>query len=196
MPSVAHAMKAWQWMKEFTSEAMPCEECEDQDCEHPVRQYSGISRFCKLGQEDRAWVGYPFGAYFYCNSKGEGLIRHKQVLHGLGEALGKKHVKTFHNAWQKGHVEVILKRYCTEMELNLGPSDEYERPASADAWEEAIEKAFDVNKENALQPDYLIQDILFRWLEFAWSRGDPTAVEFNNGEPFYTPTVSYHNKEG
>jgi hypothetical protein len=178
MPTVAHAMKVWQFEKDFTKDHM------------------GKDRFCKLGQEDRNWVPYPFGGYFYCYGKEEGLKRHEEVVKGLGEALGKKNVKTFPHAWRKGYVEVILKRYCTEMELNLGPSDEYERPAVADGWEEAIEVAFDVEKENAIQPAFLIQDVLFRWLEFAWDRGDPTATEFNNGEPFYTPTVSYHNKEG
>ena len=106
-----------------------------------------------------------------------------------------KVVKTFPNAWRKGYVEVILKRYCTEFEITLGASDKYEHPPGADHFEEKIDRAFDPGKMNPTQPDYLVEHVLFEYLRYAWSIGDPTAGEFNNGDPYYTPVITYHGEK-
>ena len=50
-PTVAHLLKIWTWQKEFTKDHM------------------GKDRFCKNMIEERDWVPYPYGAYFYCDSK-------------------------------------------------------------------------------------------------------------------------------
>lgn len=177
MPTVAHLLKMWSWQKQFS------------------KGFEYEDRFCKCGIEERRHVTYPYGAYFYCDSKDQALQRFDEVLAGMQEIFGAKHVKTFSGAHHKGHVEVIMKRYCTEFEIKLGPSDKYERTANHDLFEEKIINAFDMTKPNITQPDYVIEHVLREWLEFAYDRGDMTCLEFNNGEAFYSPVVTYHLRE-
>lgn len=135
-------------------------------------------RFCKCGIEKRHWVHYQYGGYFYCDSKTEGLKRFVDVR----EAMDKINP----------NIDVILKRYCTEFEIKLGPSKEYQQPPLAKQMEKEIFAAFKKDVGNPKQPVYLIKHILRTWLEFAYDRGDKTALEFNDGKPFYTPTQTYH----
>jgi hypothetical protein len=145
-----------------------------------TKQSFGKSRFCKCGMEERKHVHYQYGAYFYCDSKEQGQKRYKEVRAAI-DAIDPS-------------IEVTLKRYCTEFELRLGPTKSYKRPAHADYCEEEIAEAFEFNKINPTQPDYLVRHVMRRWLEHAWDRGDPTAKEFNNGKPFYTPCETYHGE--
>ncbi len=179
MHTVAQLMKHWHWQKDFTND--------------PAFRHK--SRFCKCGIEERKWVFYQYGAYFYCGTKEQMLERHQQVLEGLQDCFGAKNVKTFPGAYRKGYIEVIGKRYCTEFEIKLGPSDEYKRPIAADIFEEKIMANFDREKINPRQSDAMIEHILKQWLIFAWDRGDPTAMQFNSNKPYYSEPVTYHNQE-
>lgn len=140
----------------------------------------GTDRFCKCGIEERPWVNYNYGGYFYNDSKEQGLQRWKEVR----EAVDKINPD----------IPVILKRYCTEFELKLGPSDLYEWTPWMDKAEKMIFDAIDFTSmgENAVQPDYLIRHCMRKWIEFAYDRGDATALLFNENEPLYSPTITYH----
>jgi len=132
-----------------------------------TKKCQGSGRFCKCGIEKRHWVHYQYGAYFYCDSKEQGQRRYKEVRAAVNRI--------------DPSIEVTLKRGCTEMEIKCGPTDKYEQP-------------FESNKVNPSQPLYLVRHIMKEWLLFAWDRGDPTAIEFNNGEPFYSQCVTYHEE--
>jgi hypothetical protein len=157
-------MKLWQFEKEFTADCM------------------GEDRYCKCGIEERPWVHYNYGGYFYCDSLEQGLLRYDEVRAGV-DLIDPE-------------IPVILKRYCTEFEIKLGPSDKYERPNWADAMEANIFDAVDLGSigTNEVQPSYLVEYCLGKWIEFAWDRGDPTAILFNDNEPLYSPCVTYHDK--
>jgi len=147
--------------------------------------YLGKGRFCKCGIELRTWVPQLYGAYFYTRSKGQGLARWEEV---------RKMVDAINP-----NIPVILKRYCTEFELRLGPSDQYRPPAHAEALEREIWGALDIEplvRTVSLQPAYLRGHVIRKWIEWAWSAGDETAMAFNDGEPLYTPSVTYHPGDG
>ncbi len=140
------------------------------------------TRFCKCGIEERDWVPRNYGGYFYTSSKKEGLIRYKQVRAGMDRV--------------NPEIPVTLKRYCTEFEIKLGPSDKYEWVEGTENLERHILNALDLTGLGgpALQPDYQVAHNLAEWIKYAWSRGDPTAEAFNDNEPLYTPAVTYHNE--
>ena len=107
MQTVKQLIAFLEWQKEFSKDTM------------------GTGRFCKCGIERRDYVAYQYGAYFYCDSKEQGLRRHAQVVAGIKE-LG----------WDD--VQVTLKRYCTEFEVNLGDSGEYQQTADGVELEKQI----------------------------------------------------------
>jgi len=89
---------------------------------------------------------------------------------------------------------VTLKRYCTEFEIKLGPSNEYQWQDGIEDIEKAIFAAVDLESigRPALQPTWLVGHIVRKWIEHAWDRADPTAIMFNDNQPLYTPSVTYH----
>jgi hypothetical protein len=143
--------------------------------------YIHKDRFCKCGIEERDWVPRNYGGYFYCSSKEQGLIRYKQVRKAVDKI--------------NPEIPVSLKRYCTEFEIKLGPSDKYEWAEGTENLEKHIFNALDLRPldDDAIQPDWMIAHNLAAWIKFAWGRGDPTAEAFNDNQPLYTPAVTYHN---
>lgn len=145
-----------------------------------TKDYKKKDRFCKCGIEERQYVHYNYGGYFYCDSKEQGLERYEQVRKAVDKI--------------NPNIPVILKRYCTEFELKLGPSDQYEWQPGTKALENAIFDAIDLNSigMNVTQPDYLVAHNLRKWIEFAWGIGDHTVIMFNDNQPLYSPCVTYH----
>ena len=144
-----------------------------------VKGFESKDRFCKCGIEERKYVTYPYGGYFYCNSKTDGLKRYRQVRDAMDKI--------------NPDIVVILKRYCTEFEIKLGPTKEYDQPPLAKAMEKKIYAAVDRVKGNPKQPKYLLEHVFRQWLEFAYDRGDKTCLRFNDGKPFYTGCQTYHD---
>lgn len=152
-----------------------------------------LNAHSKLGIEEREWVGGNYGAYFYTTSISQGRRRWGQVMRAMAqEPLLRPLVAA--TMEEDGKDYVTLKRYCTEYELLLGPSDKYEVPEMAEVWEKAAFAHFDLTKWYG-QPQYVKDHVMFRWLKFAYERGDETALLFNDGKPFVTPPVTYHVKE-
>jgi len=138
-------------------------------------------RFCKCGIEERGYTSHNYGGYFYNRSKEEGLQCWEEVRDGIDKINPR--------------IPVILKRYCTEFELAMGPSDKYEQPEGTKDLEAAIFAAIDVESQgnNRLQPEYLAAHNIRMWMEHAWLIGDMTVMKFNDGEPLFTPSVTYHD---
>jgi hypothetical protein len=178
MHTVEQLMAMAQWQKSWTVSDM------------------GKDRFCKCGIELRSYTFYPYGAYFYTKGLEQGKLRHGQVYGEMQRLFGAENVSDVPGSFNSGKVEVILKRYCTEYEMSLGPTDEYKPPEAAAAMEKVLEAAFLLEKHTPGQPDYLIRHIMYQWLVFAWKNGDDTAMKFNNNEPLYTPLVTYHDQRG
>jgi len=142
----------------------------------------GKGHYCKCGVEPRQHVNQHYGAYFYCKSQEHGLHRYEQVRSAVNG------IDT--------EIPVTLKRYCTEFELSCGPSDKYQRQPDHDIIEAEILKAVDLEpfRGQYLQPDFLVRHILYQWVMFAWDRKDPTVNLFNDDEPIFPPSVTYHEE--
>jgi len=158
-------MALYEFQKEFTA------------------NYMTKDRFCKCGVEERAWTPYNYGGYFYNRSKQQGLERYAQVRKAVDKI--------------NPNIPVILKRYCTEFEIRLGPSDKYKRPEGSDILEKRIWDIIDWDSigDNVPQQPDVVEKNLSKWIEFAWDRGDHTAIMFNDGEPLYEPCVTYHKQQ-
>ena len=138
--------------------------------------------YCKCGIEQRPYVSVQYGGYFYCTGLEQGKKRWRQVRELVDKMISSE-------------VPVTLKKYCTEFEIKLGPTKTYKRPMHAGLVEKRIEGALDLNiLKNVITPQYLKDHVMWKWLNFAWERGDMTCLEYNNGKPFYTPSETYHDE--
>ena len=133
-------------------------------------------RYCKCGVELRDYVSSRYGGYFYNETKTEGLKRLEVVKAAMAKI--------------NPDAEVILKRYCTEFELQFGPTKKYVRPENADAVEKLVSPWVESPK-NPRQPVYIRKHIMKEWIEFAHSRGDMSYIQFNHGEPLFPKVDTY-----
>lgn len=135
----------------------------------------------KCGWESRDWVHGNYGGYFYAR----GLEHGKQLEKELVPIIKEK----------CGDVPIHLKRFCTEFEYRLcpGATSKYLQPKWAQKVEAKVLHASDDYYKNDLkyQPDYLKEHVMLLWLKKAYSAGDKTALEFNNGQPFSPQVETY-----
>jgi hypothetical protein len=138
--------------------------------------------YCKCGIEDRPYVNANYGGYNYNQGLKSGKRSYKIIRKLIDEEIDPS-------------VSVILKRGCTEMELALGPTKQYQPPEWADAEEDKITQYVDFIK-NKIPTPKLIADHTFRkWLEFAWDRKDNTCLEFSDGIPIYPNKIDTYHEE-
>ncbi len=143
-----------------------------------------LDRPSKCGIEEREHVHALYGAYWYCPIS-EGLkgarelynIVKAEVEASLGEGTG-----------------VILKRGCTEMELNHGPSDRWVYTAAHAELEMHLDNHYEVKRRDKVLPKYLETRTIRRWIEWAYSHGDETYREYTDG-PLTRPVVTYHDSD-
>jgi hypothetical protein len=163
--SLYELMRLYEFQREFSADRM------------------GTGHFCKCGIETRPYVPQSYGGYFYCQSLEHGLHRYQQVRAAVDKI--------------NPNIPVVLKRYCTEFELALGPSDKYQWVEGTEALEAAVFNAIDFDSigKPCLQPAFMVRHIIRKWIEFAWDRGDSTAIMFNDNQPLFPPVVTYHKPD-
>ena len=139
-----------------------------------------LDRPSKCGIETRSTVFGNYGGYFYNRGLQAGLECYNEVRQAVDEEIG---VDT----------KVILKRGCTEMELSVGRSDDWEiKPEQA-----AFEARFNTLILNDLpvfsQADHVKDEVRQKWIERAYDVGDETVLHYNGGEPLFPDYVTYHH---
>ena len=167
MHTVQQLWDLWQWQEQW------------------VKGHEHKDRFCKCGPEKRVYVRSKYGAYFYCDSKQEGLLRKEEVKAELSKLFG--HIGKF----EDGLVEVTLKRGCTEMELGTCSSTEYVKSDFERYCEERIMAFIDRPKVNPRLPKELAEYVLLQWFKYAWSINDMTVKQFNGGKDLYGSCTTY-----
>lgn len=133
---------------------------------------------CKCGVEIRDDVPRNYGAYWY----NEGLEQGRKC-YGLVRGLMDKYVGT--------HIRVGLKRACTEMERQFGPSDKWEIPEGQLEFERKVRTVFTEQPRTAQQTDQIRKHVKNKWIKFAHSRGDMSYLKYTGGTPLYPPYVLY-----
>jgi len=139
-----------------------------------------LDRPAKCGIEVRSYTPAHYGGYFYNASLDEGKECYKIVREAINEAISPD-------------VKVILKRGCTEMELNAGPSALWKFTKEQVELEEYITARVDYSFgiDNS-QPDFLLNQLYKRWTLWAHSHNDMTYLEYTDGNVLYPPPVTYH----
>lgn len=145
-------------------------------------EFVKLGLYCKCGIEERNYVHGNYGGYQYSRGLRKGRECYEVVRFLVSAHLGSD-------------VGVILKRGCTEMELNLGPSKEYVVPDWADELEDKIMEAVELPKENPPTPKFIADHTIRKWLEFAWDRGDKTCLEFSDGIPIFPNKIDTYHEE-
>ena len=137
--------------------------------------------WCKCGIEEREFVPRDYGGYFYTQGIDVGKTRWKTVREKVNKSISEE-------------TPVILKRYCTEFELQHGPSDKYFPPEGSDELEKQIWETIEIVSGGIKQPQFIINNTIQTWMIFAWGRGDMTVKLYNNGKPLFRPSVTYHDE--
>lgn len=140
-----------------------------------------MGRPAKHGIEMRETVHGLYGGYWYTKSLEEG----RECYRAVREAVDAEPLLG-------PDTPVLLKRACTEYEMECGPSDKWEVTADQKRIEELVNNTFVRDPVAQQQPDHVINRVHRRWIEFAYAAGDPTYKHFTNGEPVHPPYVTYH----
>ena len=131
----------------------------------------------KCGIEKRYSVGALYGGYVYNDSKEEGLENKVMLEKVIHKKIGK-------------HVDIFLKRACTEFEHKFGDSTKWTVTEDQKVLESRLELLF-VDRGKAIhQSDEIKHHVMANWIKFAFAQGDPTAKEFSD-KPLYPPYVTY-----
>ncbi len=134
----------------------------------------------KCGIEIRDYTHRLYGGYFYCNSLDQGRERYKIVREAVSDAIGP-------------HVNVILKRGCTEFEMERGPSVFWVvTPEALEIERRVEERVENMASFDVYQPDYINARVKKHWVHWAYCCGDPTYADYTGGETLYPPPVMYH----
>ena len=142
-----------------------------------------LDKPAKCGIEHRQYVFGLYGGYWYNRGLDEGLERYKEVRKAINEDpdLGSD-------------TKVILKRACTEMEMEVGPSDKWELTAEQIEMERLIYKHLNCDLIKRRQSEIGVDFVQARWIEFAYGWGDETVFEYLDPDrPIYKPLVTYHH---
>lgn len=136
----------------------------------------------KCGIEVRPTVHGNYGGYFYNWGLEMGLQRYKDVREAIDntEHLGPG-------------TKVLLKRACTEYELELGDSAKWEIKPEQMEWENLINEWVVRDVVYRKQADHSLAYVHRKWIEHAYSIGDPTYADFTDGEPLHKPYVTYQH---
>jgi len=144
--------------------------------------------WCKCGIEMRDWTpGKIYGGYFYTNSYEVGIERWKTVRKNVSEKISPD-------------VSVILKRYCTEFEINTGDSSKYLRPEGADAIEDMFWHILEMDTLGITQPEWALLETYQQWIQHGWRWGSEEdrkqiEVDHNEGQPLYIIPRTYNPEE-
>ena len=138
----------------------------------------------KCGIEMRAHVFGLYGGYFY-----------NRGLSAGHECYGKVRAAVDADPELGPGVSVILKRACTEMEQECGPSDKWEIYPNQIEIEQLINRKVSTDLMLRQQPDIVIDHVHGKWIRFAYQWGDETVFDYIDPEmPLYPPYVTYHDK--
>ena len=148
----------------------------------------------KCGIEERVYVHGNYGCYWYGHGLEGGLENYRRIF----DTLEKYELlqPLLEERDSKGRTtRLILKRACTEFEMEFGDSQKWYQTPKAKKWEDWLEKIVIKPDAGLPQPDYVQHRVKLDWLKHAYSIGDETALKFNDGEMFYPNYTIYHEGE-
>jgi len=139
---------------------------------------------CKAGIELRPSVEGLYGGYFYNQGLEDGKACYVRVRAAIDA-----------NPHLGPEVPVILKRGCTEMEHETGPSDKWEVSEEQVIIENLVREWVVLAPDLDAQPEPIVWRTKRKWIEFARQNGDKTYKKFTGGKLIVPGYVTYHDKE-
>lgn len=141
----------------------------------------------KIGIDERYYTNGHFNGFIYCDGHKDALNKYKVVRELVDELIPTGR-----------DIPIIVKRSCTEFEKRHGPTDnEFWQTMTEDEYElqHRIEDIFKSELVSAVQPDWLKNKIITRFVKWANTVGDKTWVDYFGGTDFLTmKAVTYHNQ--
>ena len=147
---------------------------------HELQKNLGLHSKC--GIEQRPYTPRLYGGYWYA-----------PLGCSIEEAqeLGKK-VKGEVDKLFGGRVKTILKRACTEMELQYGNSNEWELTEYDEFHYSLFDAMFAKVELPKEVPGFALTHTMKQWIEFAYEHGDKTCEKYMD-KPIVNPPVDYMN---
>jgi hypothetical protein len=137
---------------------------------------------CKCGLELRDYVPALYGGYVYSLGIDEGRELHRLVGDAVAEQISPD-------------VPVILKRACTEFELEYGDSEKWRYRPGWRLCEQWVDDHFRFPARAPDQPDFVQVSVMNNWFRHAHGAGDMSYLILNGGEAIHNPSVTY-KREG
>jgi len=140
----------------------------------------------KCGVEVRSFVPHYYGAYWYTRSIEEG----QEVYHRVRTKVDYE--------IDKG-ISIVLKRACTEYEMEFGDSSKWEMPENQAEKEKEFEEIYTRDlKAPYKTPSKIEAYIKSKWIVFAATQKIPdmTYLELTDGKPLvpHVQYKTYHSK--
>ena len=135
----------------------------------------------KCGIEMRDYTPKFYGGYFYNRSLDEGREKWKIVKDAVSEFISP----------EVGN-GVILKRGCTEYEMEVGPSLYWTVNPQQQRILDIIEAFVDVKRGHGEQSLMLKRNVHLKWLLWAHFIGDMSYLDYNGGQKLFPDYVKYH----
>lgn len=144
--------------------------------------------WCKCGIEQRMYVPGLYGGYFYTDDRETWRKRYDEVRERVTQRIGD--------------ISVVMKRYCTEFEKELGDSIETEerQPEDAQRVQDFYFHHLDLEKEGlGYQPALVKLEVYQAWIDWGWKFGseeDRKEIEdtYNSGKPLYPKPTTYERE--
>ena len=156
--------------------------------EHIQRQ---LGRPSKCGLERRDYVFGNYGGYWYNESQEEGIECYQAVYEAI--AADPVMADILEPVDENGKTKLLLlKRACTEFEKVCGPSDEWKITDEQMHVEGLVNKYVVPDTFIREQPGHLQNYVRKKWIEHAYTVGDPSVFELTGGQPLFKPYVTYH----
>ena len=143
-----------------------------------------IMHDCKCGIEVRPITPRLYGGYAYAGSLEEGRKMYADFRAAVDDHpdLGPD-------------VKVILKRGCTEMEAECGPSDQWKIRPEHKAAEDLARRFIAFTEQENEQLKHHVRHVHATWIEWACAHGDETYKLYTGGKSIHGDYVTYHEPD-
>lgn len=139
----------------------------------------------KVGIDERHYSSGHFNAFIYCDGLEQGLEKY-QIVRELVDQ----------NMPDGENIPVILKRSCTEFERQFGPTDNdfwKEMPKEHVKLQRHIEDIFQGEMGSSVQPDWLKNKIILKFIKWANATGDKSWIEWVGKDFLTVHAYTYHH---
>jgi hypothetical protein len=141
----------------------------------------------KVGVDERDYSDGHFNAFIYCDGLSDSLDKYRYIRRLVDEQIptGRE-------------IKVIIKRSCTEMEREHGPTNgEFWQSMTDDErdLQHRIEDIFLGMKSSSVQPDWLKNRIITKMARWANACGDKSWINYFEGNTDFltVKAITYHH---